>query len=425
MFGHLGIRLFIIILFAFSLVACTTEEAEDVNDINKQTLLVFMPWSGSLSDNGLYSYFQQNLDSIETAILRQGNMVGRVLVFLSTSPSESSLYEITNEGRQIQHVTLNTYSGNLYTTAEGIARILNDVQTNAFALNYALIIGCHGCGWTFKSDWQDYPNNARASTSLSDSSETPNSQFTKFNAQGSKFMVAAPLTRFYGSVSDNDYSTDIDILAQGIAAAGMKFQYILFDDCYMANVETAYELKDVTNFLVASTSEVLAIGMPYQTMWSSLASQTPNYSSAVNAFGNFYRNYSYPFGALSAIDCRKLDTLASLMKNINERYTLADSLRDSLQVLDGFHTPLFYDLGDYVSRLCQNTDMLNDFDAALSSAVKATFHTDTLYSHIYNQEDYKLIDVKHYSGLTISDPSQSGVAIRGREKTAWWRDTHQ
>ena len=31
----------------------------------------------------------------------------------------------------------------------------------------------------------------------------------------------------------------------------MKMQYILFDACYMGNVETAYELKDVTNYLIS------------------------------------------------------------------------------------------------------------------------------------------------------------------------------
>lgn len=55
-----------------------------------------------------------------------------------------------------------------------------------------------------------------------------------------------PATRFFGSVSLSDNAIDISTLAEGIKLSGLKMQYILFDACYMGNVETAYELKDVT-----------------------------------------------------------------------------------------------------------------------------------------------------------------------------------
>lgn len=397
-------------------ISCTTEESEDVNDINKQTVVVFMPWSGTQSNQGLYSYFLQNLDSIESAIKTKGSMSGRVLVFLSTSANESSLYEITYENKEIQHTTLQTYTGNLYTTSEGITQILNDVQSNAFALNYAMIIGCHGCGWTFKDDWESYPYRSKIN---------PVSFTTAPSmAKSAKATAQYPTTRFYGSVSDNNYATDIPVLAQGIKGAGIKMQYILFDDCYMANVETAYELKDVTNYLIGSTSEVLSIGMPYQTMWSSLATATPAYQTAVTAFNTFYSNYRYPYGTLSAIDCRKLDRLAEQMRMINQNNTLADSLVDSLQVLDGFHEPLFYDMGDYVAHLCKNVDILNDFNATLTQVIKASAHTDSIYSYLYFGEEPRYIKVNHFSGLTISDPSRNSVVLKGREKTAWWKATH-
>lgn len=429
-FGEgLGVRL----LFFFSillLVSCTTEESEDVNDINKQTVLVFMPWSGTQTSQGLYRYFQQNLDSIESAIRARNSSTsdGRVLVFLSTSANESSLYEITYENRQIQHTTLQTYSGNLYTTAEGITQILNDVKADAFALNYAMIIGCHGSGWTFKDDWENYPNYSKLHPFTIQSSNAKGKN--AFGKATSTFEInnsavgngPYPTTRFYGSVGDKNYATDITTLAEGIKNAGIKMQYILFDDCYMANVETAYELKDATNFLIGSTSEVMAIGMPYQTMWSSLASSTPSYANAVNAFNTYYKNYDYPYGTISAIDCRKLDRLAEQMRMINQNYTLADSLVDSLQVLDGFSTPIFYDMGDYVAHLCKNNDILNDFNATLTQAVKASAHTDSVYSYLYSAPKY--IKVNRFSGLTISNPSRNSVAIKGKEKTAWWKATH-
>lgn len=408
-------RLTLLFAACLTFFSCTTEESEDVNDINKQTVVVFMPWSGSRSGEGLYSYFRQNLDSIESTIKKTSSMSGRVVVFLSTSADSSRLYEITYENKTIDHKMIKRYGGNLYTTAEGIAEILNDVQGSAFALNYAMIIGCHGTGWTFKEDWENYPYRSKGLPFA-----TPPATAKGTNGEG----VAYPTTRFYGSVQDDGYQTNITTLADGIRGAGMKMQYILFDDCYMANVETAYELKDVTNHLIASTSEVLALGMPYHTMWASLASATPAYANAVSAFYAFYSKYQYPYGTLSAIDCRKLDRLAEEMKKINGSNTFDSSLTDSLQVLDGFDTPIFYDLGDYVARLCKNTDALNDFNSLLAQAVKSSAHTDSIISNLYPLGDVKFIGIKRFSGMTISDPSRNSVAMKGREKTAWWKATH-
>jgi len=401
--------LFYLLVIIMSFSSCT-EEAEDVTTVNQQTTIVFMPWSGSASDRGLYSYFQQNLDSIEGAIRKKGSMSNRVVVFLSKSSSESELYEITLVNKEIQHTKLKTYSGNLYTTAEGIAQILNDVKSNAFALYYGMIIGCHGRGWTYKGDWTDYPYNAK-------------SRFRQASSGKAKAGAQVPYypTRFYGSVSDLDnYATDIETLEQGIANAGIKMQYVLFDDCYMANIETAYTLKNVTNYLIGSTSEIMAIGMPYQTIWSSLATATPNYATVTSSFYDFYSKYQAPYGTLSVIDCRKLDNLAAIMKKINNTYKFDSSELDSLQVLDGFSQGIFYDMKDYVLHLCKNNDMLNDFSADLQQAVKSTVHTDSIYSAISNG----FIKINQFSGVTISDPSINSVALKGKEKTAWWKATH-
>jgi hypothetical protein len=397
--------------------SCTNEESVDIDDINTQTTLVYMPWSGSTSSSGLYSYFLQNLDSIEQAIIENKGVSGRVLVFLSTSAESSSLYELSYAKDSISHIPLKTYSGNLYTTAEGITEILNDVKENAYALNYAIMIGCHGCGWTYKDDWTDYPYKAKQF-------DFNSSDATMAKGAGVTNTPNYPMTRFFGSVSSTSYATDIETLAEGIAGAGMTMQFILFDDCYMANIETAYALRNVTNYLIASTSEVLAVGMPYQTMFTLLAKQEPNYSSAISAFDTFYSNYTYPYGTLSAIDCRETEELADIMKEINHRYTLPDSLRDSIQVLGGFEPNIFYDLGNYVDSLCKDNVLLSDFHSRLDNVVKYTCNTDTIYSYLYLSGP-KYIKVKATSGITISDPSINSVALTGREKTAWWSATHQ
>ncbi len=409
-------------MLSLVLTSCS-DDSVDVNTINKQTILIFMPWSGSQSSVGLYNELKENLDSIESAIVDEKGMNGRVLVFLSNSSQSSSLYEITYENGQIQHHTIKEYTGNEYDTTQGMLQILNDVKANAYALNYAMIIGGHGSGWTFKEDWNHYPYNAKAYGAVGAKGNS---------AVADGVLPLYPRTRFFGSVSDMNYAFNITDLADAIQQAGMKMQYILFDDCYMGNIETAYMLKDATNYLIASTSEVMAMGMPYRELWSNLAKSTPGYEAIVNSFHSFYSNYKIyydnntkyiiPGGALSAIDCRNLEQLATVMREINSHYTLADSVRDSIQVLDGFNNHIFYDMGSYVDHVCNNANLKSDFHAALDNVVKYKQSTDSVFTNIYYSA-YS-IPVKTFSGITISDMSLNGVAVKGREKTAWWRRTH-
>ena len=405
------------ISLAMTFTSCS-EEAFDPDSVNKQTILVFYPWTGSKSSTGLLGYLQNNIDSICDGIIdRKGLNNSRVLVFLSDKYNHSTLYDLQYNAttKSVDRVPLKEYEGASYASAEGIADIMNEVKTQASALNYALIVGVHGCGWTYASDWSRYPYYARPSVTRPSDNNFSGIQFGP--------DPNAPLTRFFGSVSLAENAMDISTLAEGIRESGLKMQYILFDACYMSNIETAYELKDVTNYMIASGSEIMAAGLPYRSMWSYLNSPTPNYSGIVSTSVNFYKNNSSaPFCNLAAIDCRQVEKLASVMKDINAEYQLSASVSlDSIQHLDGFRPNLFYDLETYVDSLHPSGYLLDQFKSQLKLTIKASDHTDEAYTCIYSSDSFK---IKNYCGITISDPSQHSVAIKGREKTGWWKATH-
>lgn len=414
-------KLFTLFICSISLAMTFTgcsEEAFDTDSVNKQTILVFYPWTGSKSSTGLLGYLQNNIDSICDGIIdRKGLNNSRVLVFLSNKYNHSTLYDLQYNAttKSVDRVPLKEYEGASYASAEGIADIMNEVKTKASALNYALIVGVHGCGWTYASDWSRYPYYARPSVTRPSDNNFSGIQFGP--------DPNAPLTRFFGSVSLAENAMDISTLAEGIRESGLKMQYILFDACYMSNIETAYELKDVTNYMIASGSEIMAAGLPYRSMWSYLNSPTPNYSGIVSTSVNFYKNNSSaPFCNLAAIDCRQVEKLASVMKDINAEYQLSASVSlDSIQHLDGFRPNLFYDLETYVDSLRPSGYLLDQFKSQLKLTIKASDHTDEAYTCIYSSDSFK---IKNYCGITVSDPSQHSVAIKGREKTGWWKATH-
>ncbi len=413
-------KLFTLFICSISLALTFTgcsEEAFDTDSVNKQTILVFYPWTGDKSSTGLLGYLQNNIDSICDGIIdRKGLNNSRVLVFLSDKYNHSTLYDLQYNAttKSVDRVPLKEYEGASYASAEGIADIMNEVKTQASALNYALIVGVHGCGWTYANDWSRYPYYARPSVTRPSDNNFSGIQFGP--------DPNAPLTRFFGSVSLAENAMDISTLAEGIRESGLKMQYILFDACYMSNIETAYELKDVTNYMIASGSEIMAAGLPYRSMWSYLNSPTPNYSSIVSTSVNFYKNSSAPFCNLAAIDCRQVEKLAGVMKDINAEYQLPASVSlDSIQHLDGFRPNLFYDLETYVDSLHPSGYLLDQFKSQLKLTIKASDHTEEAYTCIYSSDSFK---IKNYCGITISDPSQHSVAIKGREKTGWWKATH-
>lgn len=398
-----------------------TEEAVDVDKVNKQTILVFLPWTGGNSSIGLTKALSNNIDSICAGITdKKGLNNTRVLVFFSNNANNSTLFDLTYNDvtKEVSRTPIKTYEGSAYNSANGFADLLNEVRQNAEALNYALIIGGHGCGWSCADDWINYPNQAKSFNTQ----QTFDTSFSgiQFGADPNN-----PTTRFFGSVDRKENSIDLSTLAEGIKQSGIKMQYILFDVCYMGNVETAYELKDVTNYLIATSSEIMANGIPYRSMWSYLNGTTPNYSSLVNGIVNFYKNSSTPYCNMAAIDCRQLDALANVMKEINQKYTLDTTIPlDSIQPLDGFLPHLSYDMAVYVDSLKPSGYLKEQFNNQLKKTVKAAAHTEYAYTALDLYPEVT-IKVKNYCGLSISDPSQHPVAIRGKEKTGWWKATHE
>lgn len=391
------------------LCSCSKDDNNDVQPVAKKAIVVFMPWSGTETSSGLYNYLLQNLKSIENSItIQKGLGSTQLFVALSNSHTETRLYEVTYGNKGIVHNTIAQYNTSACISASGITGMLNDVKKHTKATTFAMIIGSHGCGWTAIDDWQHYPYNAKPWRNMT-GKQQPHTNY--------------PLTRFIGSVSAPEYGIDIATLSKGITDAGITMQYILLDNCYMANIETAYELRHATRHIIASTSEVMSIGMPYSMMWHQLSAVTPDYDAIVSAYHTFYSSYSYPYGTLSAIDCSALDELALTMRSINRAYTFDETLRDSIQILGGFEPTLFYDLGDYVDKLCPDVLLNQQFDSQLNKVVSSAKATARIYSYLYAYSGPKYIPVKKYSGITTSAPSRNAVATKGLPKTQWHHDT--
>ncbi|NLH28791.1 MAG: Clostripain family protein, partial [Bacteroidales bacterium] len=241
---------------------------------------MYLPWP---ADKTLTKAFEKNISDLEKAISKNGLNNEKVVVFMSTSSTQATLYEITCKNGICKHDTLKNFNPS-FTTVEGIASILNDMKSAAPALTYAMIIGGHGMGWI--PVYPTYPTNARAI-----SASSPFKNYWEYDGEFD--------TRYFGGTTTK-YQTDITSLAKGITMAGIKkMEYILFDNCYMSSIEVAYELRNVTNYLIASPTEIMAYGMPYAVVGEYLFGKT-NYKAVCNGFYSFYSTYDgAPYGTLA------------------------------------------------------------------------------------------------------------------------------
>lgn len=395
-----SLRYKLLVIFSLAAISATLSSCSDNDDTSgvpptaKQTVLMYMPWSGS----GIYPYFLKNITSFETAIENNRGLGGNALVvFISENSTTSHLININYEHGECVRDTLKTYSFTEcnYTTASGIAAVINDAKLAAPAEKYAMAIGCHGMGWI------------PAGTNVAARSRTAAMQRKNVHQ-----------TRYFGDTSNSNYQTDVTTLAEGVTLSGTKMQYILFDDCYMSNIETAYDLRGATDYLIASTCEIMIEGMPYAEIGIDLL--TNNYEGVVDGFYEFYSKFSTPCGTIGVTDCREVEQMADIVRLINTAFPAGVNDLGNLQKLDGYTPTIFYDFGDYVSSLCQDQSLLATFNDQLGKLVPYKAATKTYYSMLTGNQT----KIKTFSGLTISDPTTNKYVIREKTQTNWYKVTH-
>lgn len=392
-------RLFVLIMAATLLISCHDKNTYKEQDTAVQTLLMYFPWSGDGQD--LTDHFHTNIEDMKTVVAAGLPEGCRVLVFFMTSGTKGELYELVRKGNQVEREVYCTYDYPAITTVDGIATIFRDMKRFAPAPRYAMSIGCHGMAWM------------PATNAIGRGEAGREAELEYWQGNG-------PLTRWFGGTSE-EYRTEIKTLAEAIRGEGIVFDYILFDDCYMASVEVAYELRDVAHHLIGSTSEIMGVGFPYADMGRCMVGEV-DYMGICEAFYSFYMSYIYPYGTISVTITKELEGLATVMKRINAvSAPLSAAERDEIQVLDGYTYTRFFDMGDYVRRYCKDAALLAEFEAQFEKVVPSLYrrHTPMFYSGTNGTTK-----INTFSGITTSDPSVSKEVLAAIETTSWWQATH-
>ena len=340
------------LLAAATLAACSKEvPGYDPPALADRTVLLYMP------GQSLIAYYENNIQGIRTAVTGRALGKGRMLVRWQpddqTSAVMQEIYYDRNK-RCSETKTLKTYDDFDAGDPAAVQQLFADAAELAPARNYGLIIGCHGKAWI------------PASGGVLPRSILP----------ADDVWTTAPGAKQTRSFGDTGYELDITELAAALEAQRFRFDYLIFDDCFMANIETLYDLRRAVDYIVASPCEIMAAGFPYDRIVPHLFEGNGVFDGLEKAcweFWNFYENdwdtvqRNEQSGCISLAVTAQLDALATEMRQIKDKKQPFDI--DALQYYKGNATKLFYDLEHYVTLCCNDQGAIDQLQGADGTGV--------------------------------------------------------
>ena len=322
----------IITILAFIFTSCFGNDEPDVKGPTRRTVVVYMVATNSL---GTLDYDTKDINEMKLAIESIGNTNCRLLIYYTAYNSEPSLIEIKNTNGKAVTETLKTYSSSVYSTSiERMSEVFSDIETFAPATDYGLILWSHATGWVRE---------------LSSKSIATNSGIDVLD---------------FGE--DRKHQMSITELSEAIPT-GM-FSFIYADACYMGSIEIAYQLRNKTSYYIASPTETLGTGMPYDENIPCFFEETPN---LIKACENTFNEYDSQTGIYRSItialtDCSKLQSIAELCHDIHADPTSTEISPYELQKYNRGANPIYVDFLQYTSLLATKSqattlqNILND-----------------------------------------------------------------
>lgn len=288
-------------------VACEQEETLQTKS-NGRTVLVYFA-----ADNNLSANVEGDIAAMEKGLLTADMLHGNLLIFVDKKNQSPQLLRLSQEGDSVRREVIETYAiDHRSGTTERLGELLQQVTRAYPSEHYGLVLWSHGTAW-LPYDYNHY-------------------------------------LRSFGTDSGNHFMDLMDLAA---ALSPYRFDFLIFDACYMGSLEVAYALRRSADCLIASPTEVLTDGFPYQLFMEDLFALEVQPARIASQFYNYYKD---SYGTISAIQTAGLDDLATacqaVFKGKSEEELFAVSVED-LQLLEYLTGNLhaLYDAEDYVRQL--------------------------------------------------------------------------
>lgn len=368
--------LFLIIPLFFS--SCEKEEKlPSIIVSGKKTVLVYM-----MAENTLSNFSVDDINEMMQGMKEVGND-GNLIVYLDDYSNPRLIKIDKDESGNVSQKVVWNYEEHDSTDPKIMYEVFERTFTTFPSESYGLIFWSHADGWL-----PDFDMNL----------------MRWFGQDGRSFM--------------NILAID-EVLQQtlGLLKPVNRFDFILFDACYMQSIEVVYQLHRYADYFIGAPIEIPGPGAPYQKLVPQIFAASFNAEGIAKAYYDFYTNSSsYPmknssgkivwyqdYGvAVSLVKSEELDSLARIIERILPKYSsnLVNFDVTNIQNFDVRARSAYYDLGDFMKNLVSDDEYV-DFEAQLKKAVPYARAADYCFSS-YNGG--KLFHINKYSGISTYIP---------------------
>lgn len=343
----------------FLLVGC--EQANDLPDPEPKPI----PSSGKLqqatliyavNNNNLWSDLESNTKQIVEGLRNLPEKEYEVFIFRSDVENRietGNLYRAVS-GTDPVFELVRSYSGDLIpTNPERMREVVSDFLDIDCKIKNFFFWG-HGTAWLpFETDHQP--------TRSSDAPEE----------------CKIPELYSFGGYNFNGYKDNLNIDEIKDAIPDNAFETIWFDCCYMSNIETIYELRNKSKYIVAYPTEIWQTGLPYHHVLPKLFQAKQDLRGAAEELYNFYKLKSSAV-TVAVMDMSKIEEVAKSARDVFNSGKKRPSYSGLMNYSRMSGSPL-YDLGQYVREYAQANDseqLLKSFTNALDKFVICAYTYD-------------------------------------------------
>jgi hypothetical protein len=324
------------------------------------------------ADNNLYRSAYRNIDSMLTVdIPSEYNL----LVYLDTPNGNPSLLKI----RKGKIDTLKQYEIQNSISKHVLKSVIDETFSLFPAESYGLILWSHGTGWLPKGVYDN---------------------------------IKQTDVRSFGK--DKNDEMDIKDLTEAIPE---NLDFIIFDSCLMSGIEVLYQLRNKAEIIIASPTETLVAGFPYEKALPFLLMPHPNYGEAALAYMEYYKNRDNELqsASIAIIDTKQLEPLASLVYNaIRQEIDIICPDREVIQRYDSKEPALFFDFENYLEHAISNESNLANIKRQISKTVIYRDFTPYFLNEFA---------IEKSCGIGIYIPSENDILFGQYSSLDWYIDS--
>lgn len=385
---HKFIRLKLIIFLILTLVVSCSKDPEN-QKIYKKAIVLYMA-----ANNNLSGYAQDNLTAIKSGFVPDASSDQLLIIVKHLPGKDPLLVRFYKENGAVIEQTISTYVGKNSADYTTLKAALDEVHTRFKSDEYGLILWSHSTGWLPQGYYASNPAGL--------------APFQDPYAHLVKSRESSIAVKSFGE----DRGTEMEITDLE-KALNYKFSFILFDCCLSGGVETIYQLRNKADYIIASPTEILATGFPYNKIMKPLFEPDSDLVEACQEYFLYYTsNNSY--ATISIYKLSEIESLANICRSIfsNHRANIQNVNLLQIQPYFRLNKHWFYDIDDFAKQLATPDEYLQ-FSQALNRVVTHKWYTSNFLD----------IEIKKYSGLSTYIPKPANQFLDNFYKTLAWNQS--